>query len=414
MIRLESPDVLLARSTAVLILRITGGTTILHKPWAKGPTPWALPPKDGKYVFRDRADENTRSEFFEPRVRPLLYGKVRWHRDVPEDLHLEGWHVTAAELLNYPASYGPPGALLIIHLSLTCADLASAQLAASTLANLRPVDAPDGGNLQAVTRVVTELLPKAEVTFQRTAYVITHVVTSDGLTDEAELSDVPHVPAAHAAARLLASANEAEALAGDLRSPQLGVQDLTLSASWVAAVLRTGTSFVGRTAEGLDTFHEMAEVHVHTLYLDALLVGLLQRDCIEERTNGLVSAWESKARVRDIARQERQIINLRGQAWWLEIARAENPNRLLAALQTQYRLPEQLERLNRDVMDLARITDAARQDRTNRLLNVLVVASAALGFAALIADPGKAAVIWGIALAAGAWAIIALAGRDRP
>lgn len=265
-----------------------------------------------------------------------------------------------------------------------------------------------------MTRAVGALLPGVAVVFQRTAYVVSHLTTVNGLADHEQLADVPHVAAPHAAARLLASANEADALPGSLQHPELGIQDITVSASWVAAVLRTGCAFVGRTPERGDDFHSMAEVHVHSLYLDAILVGLLQRDCIEERTNGLVTTWESKARVKDIARQERLIIQLRGQAWWLEISQAENPNRLLGALQTQYRLPDQLERLNRDVMDLARITDAARQERTNRLLNILVVASAALGFAALIADPGRAAVIWGVGLALVAWLVIVLAGRDRP
>lgn len=412
--RLDLRDVALARSSGVLIVRVAGDTNPPRSPWRQGPFPWPLPPTDGKYIFRDTADERTRSEFFEARIRPLLYGNVRWHRDAPADLRLGQWPVTASELLRYPDSYGPPGALLIIHVSLECDDLASAASAVSRLANMRPVRSQDDSNLEEVTRAVGALLPGVAVVFQRTAYVVSHLTTVNGLADHEQLADVPHVAAPHAAARLLASANEADALPGSLQHPELGIQDITVSASWVAAVLRTGCAFVGRTPERGDDFHSMAEVHVHSLYLDAILVGLLQRDCIEERTNGLVTTWESKARVKDIARQERLIIQLRGQAWWLEISQAENPNRLLGALQTQYRLPDQLERLNRDVMDLARITDAARQERTNRLLNILVVASAALGFAALIADPGRAAVIWGVGLALVAWLVIVLAGRDRP
>lgn len=410
--RIDMHDASLARSTGVLIVRIAASDRPPSAPWRQGPFPWPLPPKDGKYVFRDNADERTREEFFEARIRPLLYGDVRWHREVPRDLTLGQWPVTAAELLAYPEAYGPPGALLIIHVQFTCNDLAEAASAISRLANMRPVTSESGSNLQEVTRVVDELLPGAQIVFQRTAYVVSHVTTVGGL-ETGELSEVPHVSADHAAARLLASANDSQALPGHLQRPELGIQDITISRSWVAAVLRTGSAFVGTTAEGSDAFHATAEIHVHTIYLDAILVGLVQRDCIEERSNALVTAWEANARVKDMARQERQIISLRGQAWWLEISQAENPNRLLAALQTQFRLPEQLERLNRDVLDLARITDAERQERTNQALNILVIASAALGLAALIAEPGIWGFLWGIGLAIVVWMFIAMIGRDR-
>jgi len=410
--RRDLGDVALARATGVLIVRVAPNAERPAPPWQQGPFPWSLPPSDGRYIFRERADEQTREEFFEPRIRSLLYGDVRWHQGALRDLTLGQWQVAAAEYLSYPESYGPPGGLLIIHVEFTCKDLTEAASATARLANMRPVTSDSGSNLQDVSRVVDELLPGAKVVFQRTAYVVSHITTVGGL-ETGELSVLPHVGADHAAARLLASANDAHALPGPLQRPELGIQDLTISRSWVAAVLRTGSAFVGSTAERSDPFHITAEIHVHTIYLDAILVALIQRDCIEERSNALVAAWESSTPVKEIARQERQIINLRGQAWWLEISQAENPNRLLSALQIQFRLPEQLERLNRDVLDLARITDAARQERTNRSLNFLVIASAALGLAALIAEPGLQAALWGIGLAIIVWMLIALHGRDR-
>lgn len=410
----ELRDIPVARSTAILILRVVGDISPPREPWAVGPYPWLLPRKDNQYLYRDRADEQTRNEYFEPRVRPLLYGHIRWHRDVPTECRLDEWTVTAAELLKYPADYGPEGALFIVHLQFDAPDVEAMAANVARLANMRPTATSEVSNLDSVRTLAGDLLSGVEVAFQRTAYVISHMTTSTGLDDAGRIQGLSDTPAPYGVSRLLASANEVRALPAELQTREPGVQDIGLSTSWVATVLRAGCAFVGRTSEVEDGYHDLAEVLVHTLYLDSLLVGLIQRDCIEERTNRLVSAWEPNSRIKDIARQERQIINLRGQAWWLEIAQAENPNRLLSALQIQFRLPDQLDRLNRDVMDLARITDAARQERTNRLLNILVIASAALGLAALIADPGRTAVLWGLGLAIATWLIISLAGRDRP
>ena len=62
-------------------------------------------------------------------------------------------------------------------------------------------------------------------------------------------------------------------------------QAVRISADWSALVLRHSAAFLGHRADaGEGDFYDFAALHARTVYLDALLLGTLQRDHIDQLT----------------------------------------------------------------------------------------------------------------------------------
>lgn len=395
--------------TAILVVAIDEIPREVGPGWAQGPLPVPLPRRMfPKFLYADTADQATREQFLAPRVHGLLYGSasdpVRRHiRFEGGDPRLPaGWRATALEVLAYPTA-GPAGGLLAIHAELDgAAEGAAAAVAA--LANLRPRAAGEpgpGSTREAVEALVSAVLPGSALRNKRIGYVVSHVVFADG-PPEGLVAGSEADPALQWS-RVLALANEPSAMPGELRQAGRQSCDIELSATWETCVLKNGASFVGLKPAGSDPFHHLAKALVHSTYLDAILLGLLQRDCVDDLSNSISDLWQAGTLA---ARSsfEKRMVRFRSEAWWSDISETAAVNRLLKALHDAYDLSERQDRLHADIQDVSRVLAGERADRTNRLLNILLVISIAFGVAALVADPGLLALLLGLFLGAAAWA----------
>lgn len=378
-------------ASAAVIVEVHRGTGQPTSPWQPGPAPMPLPGSGGSsdYVYSAAADATTRGDVLRPQVAPILYGtdrvKRRWYLQTV-DTTLMGHEVTWLEILDLPVGGKAAAAFLVIHLDLgavTAPELASIT---ASLGNVR--DVPHSARA-AVKDLLAQVLPTARVAAPRTAYVVTHWVPEqlpdsplEGLSKEVGWS------------RVIAASNSAAMTSSSLRKEQT-VEEILLSRSWLACVLNSGTCFLGVSGPS-DSYHELGRVLAHTVYLDALLLALLQDYGIDHLAREVGNVWEVNQPLRVVGAMERTALRFRGQAWWTNISPTIHANKLLHALQSQRELEQAEARLRSDIDDIVAYTAARRADRTNALLALFVVAGFGVGGAALIADPGRVAILWGM------------------
>lgn len=397
-------------ATAILIVRLRNCRPGPRDAWSDGPVPLPLP-RDGvgasAYVYRPFTDRSTRSEYMRDRVNTVLYGKPndgRRQHQASTGRSIRGCSITWLETMQMPLEGSEAESLLAIHLA--CGDLGGDDLAALTadLGNLREIEA---GVRPEVERLIQSELPGAELANSRIGYVVTHWVP-----DSLPPSPLPDISPEVAWPRLIAAANPAARSSSQVAAAT-GPFDVDLSQSWRAAVMRAGASFVALSGPS-DSFHPMAGVLVHSVYLDAVLLVLCQDHGIDELSSGLGQVWDEESTLSDISVLERRARRFRGQVWWTEISATSHVNRVLGAMQEQRQLENTEQRLSDDIDGLVSYASARRSDRTNRLLTVFTVAGIALGGAALIAEPGSWAMGWGVLLALlGVALVLAVEARSK-
>lgn len=319
-----------------------------------------------------------------------------------DDVYLLGGRVAWLETLRLPVSSPRGDALLAIHLELGHIDGPELSEVTSSLGNMRDVP---GSRRNDVEALLNAQLPGVNLATGRTGYVVTHWVP-----DEMPASPIPGLAPEVGWARILAAANPAAMKAAALRK-QDAEYEVELSASWVASVLNAGAAFVGRSGTG-DAFHETAAVLVHSVYLDALLLALCQERGVDYLSRQVGDLWAEGKSLTAVKRLERDALRFRAQVWWTDISPILHANRILRRLQDERDLPRSEPRLRADVDDMVAYASARRADRTNALLSLFVIAGFGVGGAALIADPGLIAVVWGVVLSLTAWLIMVLAGHS--
>jgi hypothetical protein len=178
------------------------------------------------------------------------------------------------------------------------------------------------------------------------------------------------------------------ALRPDPDDPTLDPGFVYLSSSWRALVLRSGVSFVGsEKAPTSDAFlEEMAPLYAQTIYLDAILLGLLQDRGLNQFAERLSRLDERSERHAEIPGLEDDLTLFRNTLWWQHITHAGPANSLLIAYQDQRRLPALLDQIVAEFSEYARQVDATSNLRTSAALGLLTIVGLPLTLV-LTADP---------------------------
>lgn len=154
-----------------------------------------------------------------------------------------------------------------------------------------------------------------------------------------------------------------------------------ISADWSALVLRQGAAFLGhRTDTGAGDFFEFAALHSRTVYLDALLLGALQRDHIDELTDELSEVFNSKL-ARRVGALERNIAVFRSTYWRQHLTAHGPANDLLLAFQNQHRLPARFHEILAEAADYSRLVQTQESQQISGALGVLTILGLPLGTA---------------------------------
>lgn len=380
--------------------------------WSAGPMPWDWPVTHGRNDDQqDVTSSRLRSTLVRSHAADIVYGRDderRWHRrlDVADVL---GWGVDGLELLAIPAHGGERAWLFVIHLTAPVGvDPAAGLGHLGDVAPQRSTRTRD-----SVNTVVRAALPGAELRARPTdrhGYVVSHVVFDDGVKSSRPPLDDDTVPLHWQWSRFLASGNTPDALGGGLRSQEQQWFDHDLSPSWCASVLARGTAFVGLTPAS-DAYHDTGRVLARSVYLDAVLLGLLQQEIVKDLTTRLPQLLVRGSSLSDRLELQRQLIHYRAGVWSRTVSESRHMNDVLTTLQRQIDLADMQAELGTDIADLAQISQQEANRRVTFLLNVLIALSTGAAVAALIYDPGPKALVAGAVATALMGALLVAWGR---
>lgn len=352
---------------------------LLHVPnWPEGPFPFELGTR--------RTDARTRSTYFAPASARALYGAPgrprRWH--LPLDAKQDGLHLLGMELLHAATARNPEHALAVLHLSVQRPLLPILR----ALAGRRPnsIDEPLTGPLDPaglLAGIADVRDPDAPFAIAR-PYTIAFMTPTSQQTPALRAGLEGALPAA--ADRWLwqlasRSTPEDFPLPPETADEQLK-EAVRISADWSALVLRQGSAFLGhRTDTGAGDFFEFAALHSRTVYLDALLLGALQRDHIDELTDELSEVFNSSQLARRVAALERNIAVFRSTYWRQHLTAHGPANDLLLAFQNQHRLPVRFHEILAEAADYSRLVQTQESQQISAALGVLTILGLPLGTA---------------------------------
>lgn len=385
----------LERSSGCVIYEIRLGA---DPAWRPGPVPVQLASRP------ESADRDLRLTYFEARLGDVLYGSaeapVRWHRTYDPPERLAGADVESVEVLRMPLTGGDLG-LAVLH-----ADLGSDPVAA--LEALSRPAAGDGAGRAALGRLLPDearLLPGAV-----RARTVAHVTFADG---PVQVMSAPYSgwQAVEQWLWLLGSATSETRFAPDPEDPAARSGTVYFSADWKALVLRDGTAFVGTSPDpGGDSFHAIARAHVHSIYLDALLVGCMQLHALNEVANRVADLDAARLDADHLAELEQRLMDVRRRLWSSHITVRGKGNEVLRQFQAQHALPALLEGIVSELGDAGRLVEAMTNRGVNAALGLLTVLGLPVGTAfaagALWGDPGPRLLLLSTLAAAAGSALI--------
>ncbi|MEV6151264.1 hypothetical protein AB0L53_13070 [Nonomuraea sp. NPDC052129] len=145
---------------------------------------------------------------------------------------------------------------------------------------------------------------------------------------------------------------------------------IRLSSDWHAVVLRDGMGVIGmRPDQGRDdSFFGYAELYLRSIYLDAVLLGVLQKQGLTQLEERMAAALDSSVSA-TMAELEQEVSIFRHRLWGQHLTPHGIPNRLLTAYQREHALRERFEQVLTEISDFNRL---ARDDE-NRHVNSAVV-----------------------------------------
>ncbi|MGW2874762.1 hypothetical protein ACWDBP_00370 [Streptomyces sp. NPDC001233] len=362
-----------ARQELTVILPVR----LLHVPnWSEGPFPFELGSR--------RTDARTRSTYFAAASARALYGAPgrprRWH--LPLDIKQDGLHLLGMELLRAATARNPEHALSVLHLSVERPLLPVLRALAGRRPTPDPLTGPlDPAGLLAGIADVRD--PGAPFAIAR-PYTIAFMTPSAQQTPALRSGPEGALPAsADRWLWQLASRSTPEdfPLPPETAGEQLK-EAVRISADWSALVLRQGAAFLGhRTDTGAGDFFEFAALHSRTVYLDALLLGALQRDHIDELTDELSEVFNSTQLARQVGALERNIAVFRSTYWRQHLTAHGPANDLLLAFQNQHRLPARFHEILAEAADYSRLVQTQESQQISAALGVLTILGLPLGTA---------------------------------
>ncbi|MET7313028.1 hypothetical protein ABZS68_39995 [Streptomyces sp. NPDC005571] len=380
--------------------------------WADGPIPFELGSR--------RTDAETRQTYFTPAAARGLYGTGerprRWHRftDITHGpLHLHGM-----ELLRTVTAQDQQYALAVLHFTVegpVLLDLLRA-IGHRHTAGADPLDGP----LAPGTLLAGVAEPRgAEAPFALARPYTVALLTPDDTHTPALRSDGRLPDTADSWLWSLASRSDET----DFPTTPEQLRDQTehivrVSADWSALVLRHGAAFLGhRPDRGDGDFYDFAELHFRTVYLDALLLGTIQRDHIDELTDGLADVFDGPGLARRVTALEQDIAGFRSTYWRQHLTAHGPANELLLAYQGQHRLPARFAEILAEAADYSRLVQTQDGQQIAGALGVLTILGLPLGTALSILqvlgddDPVHLLIGLGVAFASTAAALGTRYGR---
>ncbi|MCF3172598.1 hypothetical protein IPZ61_04610 [Streptomyces sioyaensis] len=363
-----------ARQILVVVLPVR----LLRTPdWAEGPFPFE--------VGSRRTDAATRATYFAPASARVLYGSsdrpCRWHRTL--SIVHDGLQLQGLELLRTAARRSHGHALAVLHFTVD----------GPLLPVLRAIGhRPYAGRDPLTGPFAPQQLfgPVAEVRGDTDALAIARPYTIALLTPDAH-----HTPALRPepTAELPATADSwlwqlaSRSTPRDFPlAPETAAdefdQAVRISADWSALVLRHSAAFLGHRADaGEGDFYDFAALHARTVYLDALLLGTLQRDHIDQLTDELSGVFDGPHLSAQVGSLERNIALFRSTYWRQHLTAHGPANELLLAFQAQYRLPERFAEILAEAADYSRLVQNQESQQISGALGVLTILGLPLGTA---------------------------------
>ncbi|MFI1017453.1 hypothetical protein [Streptomyces sp. NPDC020965] len=157
---------------------------------------------------------------------------------------------------------------------------------------------------------------------------------------------------------------------------------MRVSGDWSALVLRDGAAFLGHRADtGAGDFYAFGALHARTVYLDALLLGTLQRDHIDRLTDQLSEVFDGLRLSAQVGSLERSIALFRSTYWRQHLTAHGPANELLLAFQAQHRLPERFAEILAEAADYSRLVQGQDSQQISGALGVLTILGLPLGTA---------------------------------
>ncbi|MFF7189834.1 hypothetical protein ACFZAR_32430 [Streptomyces sp. NPDC008222] len=346
--------------------------------WAEGPFPFELGSR--------RTDTRTRSTYFAPASARALYGAPgrprRWHQ--PLDVKHDGMHLLGVELLRAATARNPEHALAVLHFSVDRPLLPVLRALAGRWPDSadEPLTGPfDPAGLLAG---IADVRPPGAPFAAARPYTIAFMTPT-----------AQHAPALRAGreGELPATADRwlwqlaSRSTPEDFPLPPETADDqlkytVRISADWSALVLRQGAAFLGhRPDTGTGDFYEFGALHSRTVYLDALLLGSLQRDHIDELTDELSEVFDSARLAHRVAGLERNIAVFRSTYWRQHLTAHGPANDLLLAFQNQHRLPARFHEILAEAADYSRLVQTQESQQISGALGVLTILGLPLGTA---------------------------------
>ncbi|WP_247694393.1 hypothetical protein [Streptomyces sp. B93] len=346
--------------------------------WTEGPFPFQLGAR--------RTDTETRSTYFTPASARTLYGTPRrprrWHR--PVDVERDGLRLLGMEVLQTAVTSRARQALAVLHFSVEVPLLPVLR----ALAGRRPDGA--GTPLTGPFAPATLFAGIAEAPDPEAPSTLARPYTIAFMTPTAQ-----HVPALRTGpdGQLPGSADQwlwqlaSCSTPADFPLPpevtgRLLRDVIRISADWSALVLRQGAAFLGHRADnGEGDFFDFGARHFRSVYLDALLLGTLQRDRIDELTDELSEVFDSARIARRVAALERNIAVFRSTYWRQHLTAHGPANDLLLAYQEQHRLPARFGEILAEAADYSRLVQTQESQQISGALGVLTILGLPLGTA---------------------------------
>jgi hypothetical protein len=380
-------------------------------PWEPGPA-----------AFSGEGERAARERLFTPAAGRALYAP-RWHRRTTAQegpLRLE-----IMELLRTPTARNPAKALAVLHFTVPSAPLLPVLRALSGRRQSPDPDPLTGavapGTLLAGVARAPDGEDGAPFALAR-PYTVAFLTPGPGLAAalrEPGTGELP--PSADLLLRSLASrAAPSDVPLAPEYLPQLRTEADRISADWSFLVLRQGAAFLGHRPDpgpGAGSFYDYAEVNARGVYLDALLLGMAQRDHIDELTDDLSAVFDGPGLTRRVSALEQRIAVFRSVYWRRHLDAHGPANDVLTAFQRKYRLPERFAQILAEAADYARLAQTQESQQIAGALGVLTVlglpVSTALSVLQVLGDssPAHLVLALGAALAATGAALTTRYGR---
>jgi hypothetical protein len=378
-------------------------------PWDEGPLPF-------QHGAR-RADRTTRRTYFATATARVLYGEperpCRWHRTTTAT---EGpLSALGVELLHTPLGDDHHRALAIIHLSVNGPALHD------TLRSLAHRHAAPPSPLTGRLDPDQLLQGHAHITTGAPPFTAAFLTPARARLPHLYPRPYRHAwpPANQWLWALASRTNEADYPPDPTDTTALTNGALRLSADWSVLALRDGAAFIGhrRDLGPDDPFFGYAELHARTVYLDALLLGMIQRSHIDQLTETLSRVFDGTHLARRVAALEQHIAHFRSTYWRQHLTHHGPANDILLAFQTQHLLRTRFEEILTEATDYARLVQNQESQQISGALGILTILGLPLStaFAAqqILADtnPWHLLAYTGAALAAAAGLLTTRYGR---